>query len=205
MKKYVVGVKFDYSTLNHKYERFPLESSKADKNKLPHEIVVNVVLSSSGKLLLLRRAKNKRTYPGYLHFPSGHSKVYRGKCEDYENAAKRELKEETGIEPDLTRGYYPHMELFDEKTGHVGISFLHLVENEYVVYNKEVDPEGSGFQTPEKIIKLLDNDDFTEISRKLLNKIFDDFSTQEQLKSYHGSVHSTANQMEKFLKTGNLW
>jgi 8-oxo-dGTP pyrophosphatase MutT (NUDIX family) len=46
-----------------------------------------------GKLLLHRRSKNKKRFPGYLIGPGGH--IDEG--EDVANAACREIEEETGI------------------------------------------------------------------------------------------------------------
>ncbi|HLI45577.1 MAG TPA: NUDIX domain-containing protein [Geobacterales bacterium] len=52
-----------------------------------------IVIEKAGKVLVQRRAKNKR-FPGYWEFPASH--IFVG--ETWENALKRTLKKELGID-----------------------------------------------------------------------------------------------------------
>lgn len=64
-----------------------------DKN-LAHRGTMIYVFNSKGELLITKRAKKKKLYPGLLEIGQGGSMVY---GEDYEEGARRELEEETGI------------------------------------------------------------------------------------------------------------
>ncbi|HLD03008.1 MAG TPA: NUDIX domain-containing protein [Candidatus Nanoarchaeia archaeon] len=78
--------------------------SKEDiyKKKLPHRIVHVFVLNpDDGKVYLQKRSEKVQFLPGYYCTSAG-GHVRSG--ESYENAAKRELKEELGIEADVHFG-----------------------------------------------------------------------------------------------------
>ncbi len=63
-----------------------------------HRAVHIVVLSAEGEVLLQRRSLLKDTYPGYWDISvGGHVGVH----ESYEEAARRELREELGVEAPL--------------------------------------------------------------------------------------------------------
>ncbi|MFC2143345.1 NUDIX domain-containing protein [Candidatus Aenigmatarchaeota archaeon] len=68
-------------------------------NKLIHRGVHIFVFNSKGEILLEKRSMKKDLYPGVWGDVAGH--VDSG--ETYEEAAKRELKEEIGVEAELKR------------------------------------------------------------------------------------------------------
>ncbi len=72
-------------------------------DKIPegvYHLVVHVLVKhTDGTYLLMRRDLNKEVYPGYWEATAGGSAL---KGENALEAAKRELREETGIEGDLT-------------------------------------------------------------------------------------------------------
>lgn len=69
--------------------------AEADEKRLPHGIVLVLVKNGEGSILLQRRSKNAKYYP--LRFTLGASgRIQHG--ETIEEAAKREAREELGIE-----------------------------------------------------------------------------------------------------------
>jgi 16S rRNA (adenine1518-N6/adenine1519-N6)-dimethyltransferase len=66
-------------------------------NKLIHRAVHIFVFNSKGELLLEKRTMNRDLYPGRWIDVAGHLNL----GEMYEDAAKRELKEEIGIKAEL--------------------------------------------------------------------------------------------------------
>jgi len=64
----------------------------------PLEVVSCVVERDDGKILIMKRVKKIRLFPGKWDFPSG-----RIEDERPENAAKRELEEETSIKADVEK------------------------------------------------------------------------------------------------------
>ena len=65
--------------------------------RLQHRAVSIAVLSTDGRLLVHRRADTKDVWPGMWDIAAG-GVVAAG--EDYETAARRELAEELGVQPD---------------------------------------------------------------------------------------------------------
>lgn len=64
-----------------------------------HFIVTGIVRNPDGKILLLKKSDEARTYPGKWSFCSGHIKEY----EAAEDTVLREIKEETGMEGSIER------------------------------------------------------------------------------------------------------
>jgi len=84
---------------------------------------VQIFIFSSGKMLVEKRSKKKETYPGYYNAGvSGH--VMAG--ETYDDAAVRELREETGIE-----GAKPVFVAKVKATRKTLNTFLHVYELHY--------------------------------------------------------------------------
>lgn len=61
-----------------------------------HRIAIIYVINSKGELLIHKRAESKKLHPGFWDITVG-GHVHSG--ETYEDAAKRELREELGINP----------------------------------------------------------------------------------------------------------
>lgn len=72
-------------------------NAHSDKSKI-HRSVYVVISNSKNQLLLQKRSINKDTYPKYWAMSVGGHVEY---GQSYEQAAKRETKEELGILPDL--------------------------------------------------------------------------------------------------------
>jgi len=64
------------------------------KKKLMHRGTTIYVFNQKGEILITQRAKKKMLYPGLFEIGQGGSMIY---GEEYEEGAKRELEEETGI------------------------------------------------------------------------------------------------------------
>lgn len=71
-----------------------IEKAKKKVEGLKMKFADAIVYNHEGKILFLRRKNDAKRYPGVLGLPGGH--VDPG--EDFETAAKRELKEETNLE-----------------------------------------------------------------------------------------------------------
>lgn len=68
--------------------------AEAQAKGLVHRIVIILIRDGEGHVLLQRRAPSVKLYPNYWdHSAAGHVDV----GEDYETAARRELKEELGV------------------------------------------------------------------------------------------------------------
>lgn len=67
-------------------------------NKLRHRAVHAVVINRKGEILLQKRSKKKDSHPGYWDISMG-GHVDAG--EEYEEAARREIREELGIDAPL--------------------------------------------------------------------------------------------------------
>ena len=69
-------------------------------NRLIHRSVYIFILNSKNELFIQRRSLNKDLYPGYY---TGSATGHVDFGEDYDEAARRELKEELGIDAPLER------------------------------------------------------------------------------------------------------
>ena len=73
------------------------------KSNLIHRAVAIFIFNDQGKILLQKRSKFKDLYKGYWACSvSGHLDI----DESYEHAAKRELKEELGVELALKQSFF---------------------------------------------------------------------------------------------------
>jgi len=77
--------------------------SECHKKNLIHRAVIIFVFNNEGRLLLQKRSKFKDLYKGYW---GGSASGHLGLGESYSEAAKRELKEELGIEILLKQSFF---------------------------------------------------------------------------------------------------
>ncbi len=75
----------------------PVERSKAHENQLLHRSGMTFLLRSDGKIMLQHRSPEKTPFPDCWDSSSSFHVMF---GESYEQAARRELREETGISAD---------------------------------------------------------------------------------------------------------
>ena len=76
-----------------------IERSKAHRDQILHRSGMIFLMRSDGKILLQRRSPSNATFPGCWDSSSSFHVTF---GESYEEAARRELKEETGVSAALT-------------------------------------------------------------------------------------------------------
>lgn len=76
-----------------------IERSMAHRGQILHRSGMIFLMRSDGKILLQRRSRNKAIFPDCWDSSSSFHVTF---GESYEQAAKRELKEETGVSAPLT-------------------------------------------------------------------------------------------------------
>src|SRR5207247_5318856 len=76
-----------------------IERSKAHLDQILHRSGMIFLIRSDGKILLQRRSPSNATFPGGRDSSSSFHVTFR---ESYEQAARRELKEEAGVSASLT-------------------------------------------------------------------------------------------------------
>lgn len=84
------------------------------------------------RFLVLKRSGSRENFPGYWEFPAGI--IEEG--EDPKKAARRELKEETGLSGEMLRSGDPHVQETDYGRWKVH-PFLFLVESDEVLITEE--------------------------------------------------------------------
>jgi isopentenyl-diphosphate delta-isomerase type 1 len=140
--------------------------SEIHKRHFMHRSVHIFLFNSAGELFLQKRAQTKDEFPGYYDSSAaGH--VNPG--EDYHEAAKRELKEELGIEAPLKKV----AELSaSQETGWEFVWFYSAVADDAVRLNHDEIEEGRYYSLVEiRAFLLSDGDKFTP-SVKTLFEIF---------------------------------
>ena len=96
-----------------------LTTIKYGKLKRPKKtsLVVSVFIKNKGKILLIKR-KKKKTFAGFWGLPNGKVRI----GEKLEDAAKREVKEETNLEVKILEPYHLTQEFHDDHH-HIVIAF----------------------------------------------------------------------------------
>jgi len=178
------------------YKVYPIEKEYAEKFKIPHKVVY-VLAIRDGKINIIKRAENNKTYPNLYSIPAGHTNVLEKDgdlvCESSFEAAKRELKEETNLETSYwIPAFLKDKLIYNKSTGHFGQVYISFINNDVKPrYNKEINPKESGFETPEELLKKLEKDNFTPSSRKILEEFLKEYSTTEALKElYESNIQS---------------
>ena len=103
------------------------------QKRLIHRSVYIIVLNSKGEIFLQKRSMNKDLYPGYYACSAtGHVEY----GESYEEAAKRELKEELGIEAPLKK--ICKFKCFSETEREISALYLCYHNGPFKLNNEEI-------------------------------------------------------------------
>lgn len=188
-------VKVDFKMENERpivLDRSPIEKIIAESQKIPHEVVYDLVIKDTGELLRIRRAENEDVYPDYNSVPAGHTDVinygHKLVCESPLQAAERELWEETKLKSYKVEQILEDKLIFNESKGHFGMAFVMLVDKPNPVYNEEINPAKSGFEPPETILERLEKESFTPPSRRILKEFLKEYQTQQNLADVYYSI-----------------
>ena len=127
-------------------------------------IGVEAVVEKDGKILISQRSHELDHAPGKWETPSGRAEAN----ETLEDAAKREVKEELGIEIEVVRPYATyHFFRGPEKIEHQGVSFwCKYVSGEVVLDTSEqIDYK---WVTPEEAIEIIEDGNIKTSIRKFI-------------------------------------
>ncbi len=117
--------------------------------KLIHRSTSVVIYNKKGEILLQKRSKTKDLFPGYFTTSaSGHV----GKGESYEDAARREMMEEIGVDVPLT--FVSKMLLEMNNETEIDALFSASYDGPFKINKKEVN--NVSFISPDKIRILQD-------------------------------------------------
>lgn len=149
------------------YSFNPIDKKRAESERIPHGVVFCLAFNQYGELLRIRRSKHKEPYPGYNSVPAGHMDVMEGlRCETPADAAVRELWEETRLKPFFVKRFLDGQYIFDNDKGHVGFAYLMPVGPcPLPVFNEEIEPMWSSFESLDEIAKKLETEKWTPPSR----------------------------------------
>ncbi len=175
----ISGIKLKGKNNSLIYEFYPVEFSKADKEKILQGVVLCIVLESDGKILIIRRKEKSYVYPDYNGLPAGHIDF----GETPENAAIRELYEETKLKPIFTRRVFKD-NVFIDDLGHFGFVYLCIVDenNEPVFDEHEINSIKSEFISIKEIIDKLNSEKFTPLARMILIRFLKEFPRKGKIK-----------------------
>jgi len=120
-------------------------------NQLIHRSVYIFVLNSKNELFLQRRSMSKDLYPGY-YTASATGHVDYG--EDYDESARRELKEELGIDAPLQR--LVKVKSFSETEREISVLYLCRYDGQIKFNEKEI--AGGVFMSIEDVKRSLETD-----------------------------------------------
>lgn len=173
-------IKYLHSGQISKYV-FPMEREKAHEKKISHLIIRFFVISFSPQgepfFLVQKRSSQKKTFPSYFtDSASGHVLYRKNLNMNHINGdAKRELKEEFGIDPKLIkkmRFYNLKTETHDEINE---ISYIFIGEVDYNV-NLHPDPHEleikfSRFYSKSELSEILKEDDIVDYSKSIWREL----------------------------------
>jgi 8-oxo-dGTP pyrophosphatase MutT (NUDIX family) len=141
-------------TLPYTFE--PVDGEKAERERIPHGVAYCLAINPLGELLHIRRAKGQHSYPEHHSVPAGHMDMRESRCEMPYEAAKRELLEETQLEPRKIVPFMDDQHIYDKLSGHVAFAFLMPVEDcSNLKFNDEIDHAYSRFEQAAEVQKLL--------------------------------------------------
>lgn len=128
-----------------------------------HRSVLFFIFDMEGRLFVNQRTENKEFYPGYWSVVFG-GHVHAG--ESYEDAVRRELKEEAGIEeePKLLSSFKKR---FDEKDRE-NVRVYAIVTEQRLIVDREEIRQGE-FMTIEELRVMLKKEKFLPETQKLLD------------------------------------
>lgn len=98
-----------------------------------YKITVKALVFHNGKILLLKRSEKANGDKYYYEFPGGGLEFR----ESPEEALKREIMEEAGIEVEIISPLYTWNMMKNEETEIIGITFLCRTENHSVILSNE--------------------------------------------------------------------
>jgi 8-oxo-dGTP diphosphatase len=118
------------------------------KNPRRVSVVVSALIEENGKVLLVKRKKSKKAFPGFWGLPTG--KVKAG--ETLEEAVRREVKEETGLEVEPVEIYHITQE-FHDNHHHLVFAFKTKIKEGKLIAKSDVS-EVKWFRPKEIKVKL---------------------------------------------------
>ena len=128
--------------------------SQMRKNNLLHRGVAIFILNSKGEIFVHKRTKTKDLYPSYYDMTCGGG-VQSG--ETYEQAAKRELKEETGIKNVEIK---PLFKLFYKSETHQVMQMNYTCTTDQPLTLQKEEIEFGSFMTIEELEALMQKESF---------------------------------------------
>jgi isopentenyldiphosphate isomerase len=138
------------------------------KDNLKHKVVFIILKNSKNLYYVMQRSKNKEIYPMLWNMGAGGGVQAH---ESYENAAKREFKEELGIEaePRFLFNFDYKCSIDDYK------SKVFLVFSDLEVILDKVECHDGSWKSKQEIIKMISLDKFCPDSALIANKFFEEY------------------------------
>ncbi len=174
------NVKFLESGQISKYI-FPMARKEAHEKKIPHLITRLFIMAITPKnetiYLVQKRNKNKISFPGYFTDSSSGHVTYQKNLtlEMIKRDALRELEEEFGIpSKSIKRIVFHDLQVErDNFTGEIAYIFFGLIHHDIDLLpdSYELDEEESHFYTKKELLKLLEESDVVDYSKKIWREI----------------------------------
>ncbi len=123
-----------------------------------YPVSVKAIITKNGKFLMIKKIRNDKIEFG---FPGGLVE----KSENLEEACKREVKEELGIDVEIKKLLYARKYTHPSGTEDVGIYYLCEPKNKNFKLEKEKD------QKPIEIVWVDENDNIPEWAKNLIKKL----------------------------------
>ena len=99
------------------------------------------------------------------------------------------MKEETNLESRKIQQIFEDKYIYDDKKGHFARAYLALVDKDSKpVYNEEIDPKNSRFESPEMISERLKKEEFTPLSKQIVTYFLKKYPTQQDLQHFYHSI-----------------
>jgi 8-oxo-dGTP pyrophosphatase MutT (NUDIX family) len=133
------------------------------KRRLPHRAVYVLVFNQRHELFVQKRTHTKDIYPGYYDIAAG-GVVLSG--ESWEEAARRELEEELGIQAQLIPLFEFHNTTDENDVW--GMAYVCLHDGPFVLQQEEV--AGGEFMPIKDILALAQRHPFTPDGMELLQR-----------------------------------
>jgi nicotinamide-nucleotide adenylyltransferase len=209
---------------------FPMERSKAHKDKIPHLIIRFFILAinSNNQILYLvqKRSKKKKSFPNYFTDSASGHVIYKKNLnlKDIKLEALRELEEEFGITAKFVKKivFYDLSIEEDKYSVEIAYMFFGLVDKNVELHPNpdELDIDGSKFYSHKNLQSILENQQSVDHSKKIWSKLLSEditsiFGEQKTLKKKRNDIalfigrfqplhHGHIYVIKKILKTHNL-